>query len=430
MKNTVSLLMFMMYNSESRDDSVFCMSTICFLYSCDLFCLALPYFTLPYLNPSPHTSSYRNILHCTLQAGEMASMCGYRASAIMAEMEIEPNAVIIKKEEAEEEKVDAFGRLIGRKAAVLENRRRSKCVEGLLDRELKRRKRLEQWCRKLGVLPLPPAEFNSDANNQSITTSTTRQSIDNIGSIGIHKIKAEGGSWTSDMTSDSRIPEIVIKSEVKDENGNENDAKKISSQDNSTVGGVKRDHTSAVAGLGLGSQAQGRENELDQYYNPKKASRAGLGMGGLGSTPSSSSSSTSFSSTKASSKGGGSTVVTPFLSSFVKASAPAPSPSTVPALVPAPVFVPPPVFNNSKINSSSSSSADNSSSSRNGASDSTSCIPTLPALSHTDCLMEYETAVVLSGLESIPLGDSCDLDDSEVLGESVNTLPFPSLFLL
>lgn len=363
----------------------------------------------------------------------MASVCGYRARAIMAEMEVEPNTVIMKKEEVEEEKVDAFGRLIGRKAAVLENKRRSKCVEGLRDRELKRRKRLEQWCRKLGVRPLPPAEFNSDANNQSTTASSTRQSIDNIGSIGIHKIKAEGGSWTSDMTSDSRIPEIVVKTKVKDENGNENDEKKISSQDNSTVGGVKRDHTSAGAGLGAGlrSQAEGREEELDQYYNPKKASRAGLGMGGLGSTPSSSSSYTSFSSfTKASSKGGGSTVVTPFLSSFVKASAPAPSPSTVPALVPAPVFVPPPVFNKSKINSSSSSSADNSSSSRNGASDSTSPTRTLPALSPSDCLTEYETAVVLSGLESIPLGDSCDLEDSEVLGESVNTLPFPSLFLL
>ena len=382
----------------------------------------------------------------------MASVCGYRASAIMAEMEVEPNAVIIKKEEVEEEKVDAFGRLIGRKAAVLENKRRSKCVEGLGDRELKRRKRLEQWCSKLGVLPLPPADFNSYTNNQSTTTSINRQNIDSIGSIGIQKIKQEGGLLTSNISSDSRTPDIVIKSEVKDENGIDSDAKRISSQDNSTLGGVKRDHTSAVAGLGLGlglgSDAQGREEELDQYYNPKKASRAGLGMGGLGSAPSSSSSS-SF--TKGSIKcGGSSSVVTPFLSSFVKASAPAPapSPSTVPALVPPPpVFVPPPVFdsnrsniNRSNINSSSSNGSSNSSSnssssssnsSSNGASDSsTSSVPSRPALSYADCLVEYERAVVLSGLESIPLGDSCDLDDSELLGESLNTLYFSSLLSL
>jgi hypothetical protein len=376
----------------------------------------------------------------------MASVCGYTASAIMAEMEIEPSAVIIKKEEIEEEKVDAFGRLIGRKAAVLENKRRSKCVEGLGDRELKRRKRLEQWCSKLGVLPLPSADFNSCTNNQSTTTSTDRQNIDNVGSIGIYKIKQEGGLLTSNIISDSSTPDIVIKSEVKDEDGIENDAKKGSSQDNdSTVGGVKRDHTSAVAGLGLGSglglvsEAQGREEELDQYYNPKKASRAGLGMGGLGFTPSSS----SF--TKGSSKSG-SSVVTPFLSSFVKASAPAPAPSTVPALVPAPVFVPPPpvfvpppVFNSNKSNindsssngsSSSSNSSSSSSSSSRSSNSGASSVPTRPALSYTDCLIEYERAVTLSGLESIPLGDSCDLEDSELLGESLNPVYNPSLFLL
>ena len=155
---------------------------------------------LPYYVTIFKFVSKRNVLYYALQAGEMASLCGYRASSILAEIEIEPDAVIIKKEEAEEEKVDAFGRLIGRKVAVLENRRRSKCIEGLCDRELKRRKRLEQWCIKLGLQAIP-ADLHGNRNTEPPTTSTAQQKT---GCIGIPKIKQEDVVLLSELISDSR----------------------------------------------------------------------------------------------------------------------------------------------------------------------------------------------------------------------------------
>ena len=367
----------------------------------------------------------------------MASICGFRATSILAEIEVEPNAVavIIKKEEVAkgEEKVDAFGRLIGRKAVVLESKRRTKCIEGLGDRELKRRKRLQQWCVKLDIHAVPSADFHSDRKIKSITTSTDRQSIGIIGNLDIPKIKQEAGSSSLEINDNSRVPEIPIKLEFKHGNEIQNKENKNRSQDNEVLVGVKRGHSNAVVeqrDLVNDREGDGREDELDQYYNPKKPSRAGLGMGGLGS--SSSSSSVKGSSTSMTSSGG-SSVVTPFLSSFVKASIPAPvfvpalvpapvfipalvpAPVFVPALVPAPVFVPPPVFmsNRSSINNSSS---DSSSSSSSSAAPSTTHSPP----SYTECLVEYERAMMLSGLESSPLGDSCDFEDSDLSGKTVN----------
>ena len=54
-------------------------------------------------------------------------------------------------EEKNEEQVDSFGRLMVRKVAVLEKKRRSKNIEGLLGRERNRRKRINNWCCKLGL---------------------------------------------------------------------------------------------------------------------------------------------------------------------------------------------------------------------------------------------------------------------------------------
>lgn len=47
--------------------------------------------------------------------------------------------------------MDEFGRLIGRKAAVLAVKRLSECIIQLPDRENKRRKRLYSKCNTLGI---------------------------------------------------------------------------------------------------------------------------------------------------------------------------------------------------------------------------------------------------------------------------------------
>ena len=85
----------------------------------------------------------------------MISLNKYLPSGILAEKEVVEEVV----EEETEERVDEFGRLIVRKVAMIESKRRSKCIDGLKDRELKRRKRIEMWCQRKVVHGIPSADF-------------------------------------------------------------------------------------------------------------------------------------------------------------------------------------------------------------------------------------------------------------------------------
>ena len=102
-------------------------------------------------------------------------------------------------EEKNEEQVDSFGRLMVRKVAVLEKKRRSKNIEGLLGRERNRRKRINNWCCKLGlpVLVKEHSEEYSEEHSNNEIKSRNRQD-DNDDKT---KIKIENG--TKDPKPDS-----------------------------------------------------------------------------------------------------------------------------------------------------------------------------------------------------------------------------------
>ena len=97
-------------------------------------------------------------------------------------------------EEKNEEQVDSFGRLMVRKVAVLEKKRRSKNIEGLLGRERNRRKRINNWCCKLG-LPVLLKEYSKESSKKE---NGSRQNDDDDYKM---KIKIENG--TSDSHQDS-----------------------------------------------------------------------------------------------------------------------------------------------------------------------------------------------------------------------------------
>ena len=97
-------------------------------------------------------------------------------------------------EEKNEEQVDSFGRLMVRKVAVLEKKRRSKNIEGLLGRERNRRKRIDNWCCKLG-LPVLLKEYSEESSKKE---NGSRQNDDDDYKM---KIKIENG--TSDSHNDS-----------------------------------------------------------------------------------------------------------------------------------------------------------------------------------------------------------------------------------
>ena len=98
-------------------------------------------------------------------------------------------------EEKNEEQVDSFGRLMVRKVAVLEKKRRSKNIEGLLGRERNRRKRINNWCCKLG-LPVFQEGHSEEHSNNEIKSRDRRDDNDDK-----TKIKIENG--TKDPKPDS-----------------------------------------------------------------------------------------------------------------------------------------------------------------------------------------------------------------------------------
>ena len=95
-------------------------------------------------------------------------------------------------EEKNEEQVDSFGRLMVRKVAVLEKKRRSKNIEGLLGRERNRRKRINNWCCKLGLPVFLEGHSEEHSNNEN-----RNREYDNDDNKT--KIKIENG--TKDPTS-------------------------------------------------------------------------------------------------------------------------------------------------------------------------------------------------------------------------------------
>ena len=78
-------------------------------------------------------------------------MNNYLPSEILAEKEVVEEVA----EEETEEKVDQFGRLMVRKVAMIESRRRSKYFDGLKNRELKRRQSYNTSPIKPHSNPLP-----------------------------------------------------------------------------------------------------------------------------------------------------------------------------------------------------------------------------------------------------------------------------------
>ena len=332
-----------------------------------------------------HFASLSVSISIMMQAGELYSTGTYAASAILAESEV---VEVVVKQEEEEEKVDAFGRLIGRKAAVLESKRRSKCIEGLKDREARRRKRLQLWCEKLGLEHFP--EVNPDNGH------TESDRVEGGGAAGRVLIKEEKVS----CVGAAPILCEEVKVEIKQESPDVRVGTSLTDSVTDTAG-KKRTLQSEEDG-----EEREREDELNAYYNPKKPSRAGLGMGGTGGLGLGAPAFSSF--VKAGSgTGTGTGVVTPYLSSFLKAgSTPAPA-----------------VVSTSASSSGSSGGGDsnsNSNSNSNSSHNSSSNGSDRSTPSHNPyraCLTAYERAVVYSGLEAASLGDCIDLEDSDLAGE-------------
>jgi hypothetical protein len=330
-----------------------------------------------------------------MQAGELHSIGTYSASAILAESEVTETVV---KQEEEEEKVDAFGRLIGRKVAVLESKRRSKCIDGLKDREARRRNRLQLWCEKLGLESFP--EVHADNGH-------TESDLEGGGKGGV-LINEEKKLHVDAVPALGAVVKVEIKEESSDDRGTASQADSVSD-----TAGKKRTMHSEEDG-----KDREREDELNAYYNPKKPSRAGLGMGGMGGTgglgaPAFSSFVKAGSSTGVGTGKGG---ATPYLSSFLKAgSTPSSSSVAVTGLV------------SSSGSSAGGDRSSNSNSSSNGKSSNGVSRGDKPSstTSHNpyrDCLTAFERAVVSSGLEAATVGDYFDLEDSDLTGEGPWTL--------
>jgi hypothetical protein len=331
-----------------------------------------------------------------MQTGELHSIGTYAASAILAESEVVDTVV---KQEEEEEKVDAFGRLIGRKVAVLESKRRSKCIDGLKDREARRRKRLQLWCEKLGLESFP--EVHAE-NGQS-----ELDAVEGGGKGGV-LIKEEKRSHVDAVPALRVEVKVEIKQESSDDRGTASQTDSVAD-----TAGKKRTMHSEEDG-----KDREREDELNAYYNPKKPSRAGLGMGGMGGAggigaPAFSSFVKAGSGSGAGTSTGG---ATPYLSSFLKAgSTPALSSVTVTASVSSSGSS---VGGDSNSNSNSSSNCKSS----NGVSGGDKPSSTPSHSPYRDCLTAYERAVVSSGLEAATVGDCFDLEDSDLIGKGPWTL--------
>jgi hypothetical protein len=350
-----------------------------------------------------HFASLSVSISIMMQAGELYSTGTYAASAILAESEV---VEVVVKQEEEEEKVDAFGRLIGRKAAVLESKRRSKCIDGLKDREVRRRKRLQLWCEKLGLEHFP--EVNAD--NGHTESDRVEGGGEGGGAAGRPLIKEEKVS----CVGDAPILCAEVKVEIKQESPDIRVGTSLTDSVTDTAG-KKRTLESEEDGK---DREREREDELNAYYNPKKPSRAGLGMGGTGGTgglglglgaPAFSSFVKAGSGT-----GTGTGVVTPYLSSFLKAGS-----------TPAPAVVSTSASSSGSSgggdSNSNTSSNSNSNSSHNSSRDgSDRSIPLHNP--YRASLTTYERAVVSSGLEAASLGDCIDLEDADLAGEW-NTWP-------
>lgn len=351
----------------------------------------------------------------------------------------------------EEELVDSFGRQIGRKVAVLEGKKRSKCIEELPTRELKRRVRLQRWCERLDIRTLLSAEFpndNGDVRNsvrQEGGEGNRGQGRDRMGvgeinrdgvrdrekgDVSVKEEKTEDECVSAAVTMNTNINAIKIKQEKNAGDGNGDGdgdtghsmvAEEASSKNSDngsdrvdnyvSVIGEKRSITKALSVCAEDEEARRKEEELQNYYNPKKPARAGLGMGPK-SAPGTDSK--SFSSFVKASNSTSNSVVTPFLSSFVKAgsvSNPIPIAPMNPAFSDtaqrtphAPVQTPNlTTTNNNNSNSTSTVNKSNST-----------------PRSYADHQAMYEHAVVRSQLELIPLGDGIDLEDADLTGENEN----------
>ena len=341
-----------------------------------------------------HFASLSVSISIMMQAGELYSTGTYAASAILAESEV---VEVVVKQEEEEEKVDAFGRLIGRKAAVLESKRRSKCIEGLKDRESRRRKRLQLWCEKLGLEHFP--EVNADNGH------TESDRVEGGGAAGRVLIKEEKVS----CVGAAPILCAEVKVEIKQESSDVRLGTSLTDSVTDTAG-KKRTLQSEEDG-----KEREREDELNAYYNPKKPSRAGLGMGGTGGTGGLGLGAPAFSSfVKAGSGTGtetGTGVVTPYLSSFLKA-------GSTPASAPAPVLVTTSASSSGSSGGGESNSSSNSNSNSSHNSSSNGSDRSTPSHNpYRASLTAYERAVVSSGLEAASLGDCIDLEDSDLAGE-------------
>ena len=338
-----------------------------------------------------HFASLSVSISIMMQAGELYSTGTYAASAILAESEV---VEVVVKQEEEEEKVDAFGRLIGRKAAVLESKRRSKCIDGLKDREARRRKRLQLWCEKLGLEHFP--EVNADNGH------TESDRVEGGGAAGRVLIKEEKVS----CVGDAPILCAEVKVEIKQESSDVRLGTSLTDSATDTAG-KKRTLQSEEDGK---DREREREDELNAYYNPKKPSRAGLGMGGKGGLGLGAPAFSSF--VKAGSGTGtetGTGVVTPYLSSFLKAGS-----------TPAPAVVTTSASSSGSSGGGDSNSSSNSNSNSNSSHNSSSNGSDRSTPSHNPyraSLTAYERAVVSSGLEAASLGDCIDLEDSDLAGE-------------
>ena len=349
-----------------------------------------------------HFASLSVSISIMMQAGELYSTGTYAASAILAESEV---VEVVVKQEEEEEKVDAFGRLIGRKAAVLESKRKSKCIDGLKDREARRRKRLQLWCEKLGLEFFP--EVNAD--NGHTESDRVEGGGEGGGEGGRVLIKEEKVS----CVGDAPILCAEVKVEIKQESPDVRVGTSLTDSVTDTAG-KKRTLQSEEDGK---DREREREDELNAYYNPKKPSRAGLGMGGTGGTgglglglgaPAFSSFVKAGSGT-----GTGTGVVTPYLSSFLKA-------GSTPASAPAPVLVTTCASSSGSSGGGDSNSSSNSNSNSNSSHNSSRNGSDRSTPSHNPyraSLTAYERAVVSSGLEAASLGDCIDLEDSDLAGE-------------
>lgn len=362
----------------------------------------------------------------------------------------------------EEELVDSFGRQIGRKVAVLEGKKRSKCIEELPTRELKRRVRLQRWCERLDIRTLLSAEFpndNGDVRNSvrqeggegSRGQGRDRMEVGEInrdgvrdrekGDVSVREEKTEDECVSAAVTMNTNINAIKIKQEKNAGDGNGDGdtghsvvAEEASSKNsdngsdradnNVSVLGEKRSITNALSVCAEDEEARRKEEELQNYYNPKKPARAGLGMGpksGAGTD------SKSFSSFVKASNSSSNSVVTPFLSSFVKAgsaSTPIPIAPINPAFSDTAQTTPhASVRTHTLTTNSNNNNCNNSTNNRNSNdnnSNSTVNRSNSTPRSYADHQAMYEYAVVRSQLELIPLGDGIDLEDADLTGENEN----------